>query len=174
MARPIHEIIADFASFQESDFDMWNVDSRGAERLADLVGELFEMPNPEQAMDAMFRMMESLPNSELGTPGPLVHGLEKFKDYEPRLIESVRRLPTPLSVWMVNRILNTTLPKARRESWLSLLEESLDRPDISDELRAEILDFLEHQKRRTSSRLPNGPTCSTFSNGQISTLISSA
>ena len=130
---------------------MWNVDARGAERLYDLVEELFETPNPEQAMDAMFRMMERLPDSDLGTPGPLVHGLERFKDYEPRLIESVRRLPTPLSVWMVNRILNTPLPQPRREFLLSLLEEAFAHPEINDELRQDILGFLEHQGRQMSS-----------------------
>jgi hypothetical protein len=150
MARPIHEIIADFASFQSSDFDLGKVDSQGADRLSDLVGELFETPNPEQAMDAMFRMMESLPESDLGTPGPLVHGLEKFKDYETQLAESVRRTPAPLSVWMINRILNTALPRERRKFWLSLLEESLARPEISERLREDIQGFLDHQKQRTS------------------------
>ena len=151
MERPIHEIIADFDTFQSSDFDMRNVDASGADRLSELVGELFEKPNPEQAMDTMFRMMERLPDSDLGTPGPLVHGLEKFKDYEPHLIESVHRLPTPLSVWMVNRILNTRLPKPRRAFWLSLLEEALGRPEINDQLRQDIKEFLEHQGKRKSS-----------------------
>ncbi len=150
MARPIHEIIAAFDSFQSSDFDEWNVDAHGAERLYDLVAELFETPNPEQAMDVMFRTMERLAGADLGTPGPLVQGLEKFKDYEPRLVESVRRLPTPLSVWMVNRILNTRLPKERREFLLSLLEEAFLHPEINDQERQNILGFLEHQGRQTS------------------------
>jgi hypothetical protein len=147
MARPIHEIIAAFDSFQSSDFDRSSVDARGAEQLYDLVAELFETPNPEQAMEVMFRTMERLPDADLGNPGPLVQGLEKFKDYEPSLVESVRRQPTLLSVWMVNRILNTRLPKERREFLVSLLKEASVHTAISDQVRQDILGFLEHQGR---------------------------
>ena len=67
--------------------------------------------------------MERLDGVELGTPGPLVHTLETLRGgYEMLLAESVRRKPTLLSVWMVNRILNVNPPDA--ESWLCCSEAS--------------------------------------------------
>jgi hypothetical protein len=39
--------------------------------------------------------------------------------YEALLAESVRRKPSPLTVWMVNRILNARSPDA--DAWLTLL-----------------------------------------------------
>jgi len=93
----------------------------------------------------MFGVMERLPDADLGTPGPLVHGIERFKSYEPRLVESVRKLPTPLSIWMVNRILNTLQSGEHREILLSLLKEALAHPQINEETKESIISFLEHQ-----------------------------
>jgi hypothetical protein len=64
-------------------------------------------------------------------------------DYEKLLAESVRLKPTPLSVWMVNRILNVRPPDA--ESWLALLRGVADNAAASDETRAQAEGFIKHQ-----------------------------
>ena len=88
--------------------------------------------------------MERLDGVDLGTPGPLVHTLEAWRgSYEPLLAESVRRKPTPLSVWMVNRILNAQPPDA--ESWLALLWSVADLPAASAATKAQAEQFIKYQ-----------------------------
>ena len=92
----------------------------------------------------MFRAVERLDGVDLGVPGPLVHTLETWRGgYERLLAESVRRKPTLLSVWMVNRILNVRPPEA--DSWLALLRGVADNPTASDETKAQAKLFIEHQ-----------------------------
>lgn len=94
----------------------------------------------------MFRTMERLDESDLGSPGPLVHTLEACAGYEPFLVESLRRKPTQLSVWMVNRILNADPPDAK--DWLALLASANEHPNASEETKAEALSFLNYQNRQ--------------------------
>jgi hypothetical protein len=94
--------------------------------------------------DDMFDLMERLDDVDLGSPGPLVHALESTGNgYEPRLEASVRRKPSPLSVWMVNRILNAD--RADRRSWLDLLTEAASHPLASEATHADARAFLAHQ-----------------------------
>jgi len=52
--------------------------------------------------------MEEHPEIDYGTPGPLVHFLERFykKGYEEQLVLSIRRKPTCHTIWMLNRLIN--------------------------------------------------------------------
>src|SRR5258706_1872315 len=61
-----------------------------------------------ECVGPILRFMEEHPGLDYGMPGPLVHFIEEFylKGYEERLIESVARKPTMLTVWMLNRVLN--------------------------------------------------------------------
>jgi hypothetical protein len=61
--------------------------------------------------------MEDHPSIEYGTPGALVHFVERFygKGYEDKLVESVKRKPTLSTVWMLNRLINgTKVPDTKR------------------------------------------------------------
>jgi hypothetical protein len=92
----------------------------------------------------MFEFMERLDASDLGNPGPLVHTLEEWRGtYESFLAESIRRKPTPLSVWMVNRILNSKPLDAA--NWLALLQEVLDHPGAASKAKKQAAHFLEEQ-----------------------------
>jgi len=88
-----------------------------------------ELKDASACAPIMFRTMERLDNVELGTPGPLVHTLESWRgEYETLLAESVRRKPSPLTRWMVNRILNTQRPDSGM--WLALLASALENPSV--------------------------------------------
>ncbi len=88
--------------------------------------------------------MERLDGVELGTPGPLVHTLETWRGgYEELLVQSVRRQPTSLSVWMINRILNARPPGA--ESWMALLRSVADNPAASAETKAAAERVIKYQ-----------------------------
>lgn len=144
MPRHVAEIVADFDALAARDFDYANAGVRGAERLGELCDELREINDPVTCAPVMFRTMERLDGVELGTPGPLVHTLETWPGrYEEFLAQSVRRKPTPLSVWMVNRILNASPPDA--ESWLALLRSIANNPMASDETKVEAKEFIEYQ-----------------------------
>jgi hypothetical protein len=75
----------------------------------------------------MFGLMERMPDVELGSPGPLVHTLEAIPGYESYLVNSVRKQPSLLSVWMVNRMLNSPILEDHRQFWMALLQESVER-----------------------------------------------
>jgi len=85
-------------------------------------------------------------DSDLGSPGPLVHTLERMRGhYESELVESVRRRPTPLAVWMVNRVLNATRAPEQRQIYLDLLRIVAEHPTASDKAQEEARRFIEHQ-----------------------------
>ena len=100
--------------------------------------------DPAACAPVVFRTMERLDGVELGTPGRLVHILETWRGrYEDLLAQSVRRMPTPISVWMVNRILNARPPKA--ESWMALLRSVAQNAVASAETKAEAKMFIKYQ-----------------------------
>src|SRR5262245_37116403 len=63
-----------------------------------------------ESVEPILQFMEVHPTQDYGMPGPLVHFVEEFytKGYEDKLIESVSRNPTMMTVWMLNRVLNGT------------------------------------------------------------------
>lgn len=140
------EIIAGFRALQASDFDFNNANARGWERLAELTDALKGVPDAEKAIPEMFSLIERLPDAELGSPGPLVHTMERWRGgHEHELVNSVRRRPLTLSVWMVNRILNTDLPDETRRSYMSLLNEAATHPAASETVREDARRFIEFQ-----------------------------
>lgn len=73
------------------------------------IAERLEEEDAEgEAVEPVLRFLEQHRDTELGMPGPLVHHLEKYfrRGYEEKLLNSLRRAPTPRTVWMLNRLLN--------------------------------------------------------------------
>lgn len=145
MARSIDEIATEFDALSATDFDLWNEDANGPEKLDQLTEELHGLDLPESAANLMLRFMERLDGSDLGSPGPLVHTLEKLPGYEGQLFESVERRPTPLSLWMINRILNATPELQKREKLMALLQQAVSHVLASEETRREAEDFMKYQ-----------------------------
>jgi hypothetical protein len=139
------QIISGFRALQNSDFDDMNVDARGRERLRELTDALMIVPEPDKAIPELFGVMERLSATDLGSPGPLVHTLERLHGYEGELVRSVRRQPSLLSVWMVNRILNTNLADDARRSYIALLNEALAHPNTPETVREDVRRFIERQ-----------------------------
>jgi hypothetical protein len=117
-------------------------------RLCRLFERFRSLPDRHRASSAMFSLLERFPNAEFGSPGPLVHELEAIPSYLPLLRGSVRRRPTHLTVWMINRVLNTDLPNEQREVWLSVLRGTIQHPLATEQARRSAEDFLEHQKAK--------------------------
>jgi hypothetical protein len=145
MPRTFEQIIVDFAALQPSDFDN---EAAGVHRLYGLTDELMALPQPERAIPAMFDVMERMPDVEMGTPGPLVHTMEQMCGrYESELVESIKRQPAGLSVWMVNRILNGTRDPRQRQIYLDLLRLAAEHPKAPESIRHEAEHFIQHQSR---------------------------
>src|SRR5262245_39258047 len=95
------------------------------------LNELYEITDGFEALrdkarviPAMFSVMERCPAADLGTPGPLVHCLESlgYEAYFTELVASVSRRPTFLTVWMVNRVLNSEVPQKHRKQLIKVLK----------------------------------------------------
>jgi hypothetical protein len=146
MPRTYDQILEEFTALKAEDFDSMRRDSDGMERLVSLTDALMTLPQPERFIRVMFTVMERLPESDLGSPGPLVHTLEQMRGhYESELIESIRRRPTLLAVWMVNRILNAALAPEQRPVFLDLLRLAAEHPAASDAARHDARHFIEYQ-----------------------------
>ncbi len=83
-----------------------------------------------EAVEPVLRFMELHPSVEIGSPGPLVHFVERLRDdgYVELLVESIARRPTEHTVWMLSRaILAATEPSARKEL-VQVMERARDSP----------------------------------------------
>ena len=143
------QIIAGFRSLSARDFDLQDINARGYERLAELTEALKKADAAEKAVPELFGLMERLPDVNLGSPGPLVHTLERLPGYENELILSVRRRPSLLSIWMVNRALNTDLPKDTRRSCLELLHKVANDTNVPLAVRRDARRFVEFQMKKS-------------------------
>ncbi len=92
----------------------------------------------------ILRFMETHPEILYGTPGPLVHFTERFygNGYEEMLLASLRRRPTPHTVWMLNRLINGTERSETRSAYITRLSEAKHHPETDLATLSSIDDFL--------------------------------
>jgi hypothetical protein len=153
--RPIQQLIADLNALTAADFDMSRADADGVRRCYDLADEILAWSSSDEVVNAVFAVFERLPDSDLGSPGPLIHTIEKVPGYESRLLESVERHPTPHTVWMINRLLNLPQPRERRKQLLNLLRNAASHPLANTATRERARRFLQWQ--HSSGRTRVGP-----------------
>jgi hypothetical protein len=103
--------------------------------------------NPECALPSMFALLERFPNSDFGSPGSLVHTIEHVTGYCEQLKQSLSRRPTVYTVWMVNRIMNTT-EGDDWSGWMRELHRVLSHPLADDGVRENARRFVEFQNER--------------------------
>lgn len=148
MQRRWNDVAADFDTLTPGDFAPGE---SGLQRLNSLCEEALAINDASICAPVLFRTMERLDEVDevdLGAPGPLVHTLETWTGgYEPMLFESVRRKPTSLSVWMVNRILNARPPDS--DAWIALLEATTRHPSASKTTKLASQDFIDFQKKKS-------------------------
>jgi len=146
MPRTFEQILADLATLKAEDFDYHTPGFDGNERLHALTEELMTLPQPERGIRSLFDVMERMPNADLGSPGPIVHTLERMPGrYENELVESIKRLPTPTAIWMVNRILNGTRKPGQRQFYMDLLRFAVEHPAAPECAKHEAQHFIEYQ-----------------------------
>lgn len=94
-----------------------------------------------QAVEPLLQFIERHPLSDFGTPGSIVHFVEKFykQGYELFLISSVKRCPTMHTVWMLNRVKNG---EQEQQVYFEILNDIVHNKDIEEEIRRVAQDFL--------------------------------
>ncbi|MDX2015959.1 MAG: folylpolyglutamate synthase/dihydrofolate synthase family protein [Myxococcaceae bacterium] len=93
-------------------------------------------------------LLERFPDAEFGTPGALVHELERHGVSHAELAASLERQPTFLTVSMVNRAMNLTDEPLALGRWRVLLERVDQHPRAPDWVRTAARRYLEHQAAR--------------------------
>ncbi|WP_143406478.1 hypothetical protein [Estrella lausannensis] len=122
MVREIEDIIADFEDFSiEGDY---------MQKISKLTDELIGTGKPELALDAMLAILERYPDEEIGSPGPLAHAIEKCPGFEPKLLQSIERMPSTLSIWILYRLIQ----KSPKEEFVKALEIAAGHPLASEQI----------------------------------------
>ena len=118
--------------------------------LSGLMDSWVELNDREKAIPSIFQLMEKFPHADLGSPGPLVHSLESGgpKLYEGELHKSLLRRPTPLSLWMYNRIMNAENDQRIIRGHFERLKLFSIHPLADAETKEVANDFIEHQEQR--------------------------
>ena len=115
------------------------------EELDRLTDGLSKVPNAPAALPALFGVLERHPDFFLGAPGPVVHTIEAIGGHAQELGNSIERTPVDLTVWMVNRLLNSALDVDARKSWIETLRAVADNPEVAEPVRNSAKQFLRFQ-----------------------------
>lgn len=109
--------------------------------MMDCMEEIEENYNQLDSVQPLLRLMERHPLTDFGSPGSIVHFVERFykKGYEEELLLPLKRMPTLHTVWMLNRLINGT---DQAEVYLDLLKEISENASYDKEIREEALHFL--------------------------------
>jgi hypothetical protein len=98
-----------------------------------------------ESVSIILKFMEEHPTFDFGTPGPLVHFVERFygRGYEAELLASIARKPTSHTVWLLNRIINGTKQVADRERLINALRQAENHPSSDPQAKHQATHFLQ-------------------------------
>lgn len=101
----------------------------------EIIDAMLEYPDPFQFVKPILEIISQNPSVDFGSPGELVHFVEKFykKGYEEVLIESVKKNPTFHNIWMIHRCYNDA-NCAFHNDFLSLINEIKENPSTSADI----------------------------------------
>jgi len=116
-------------------------------RLDDLVKEL---PNTDDGLilvPIIFRFLEDHPDLDYGSPGALVHYVEKFwkRGYEKYLVESVSRHPISHTIGMLNSLVNGTKDAASKMQLVELMRSTARHPLADSATQERATHYLKFQ-----------------------------
>lgn len=129
---------------------------------SDLIGELATITKELRGqadrgfIEPILRFMEENPRLEFGLPGPLVHFVEKFHGggYDVELLASLKRHPTPHTVWMLNRIINGTKSTPDRNLLVDALKAAGEHPRADGETKAQVSGFMSRLSGQMTAVAP--------------------
>ena len=97
-----------------------------------------------EATEPILLFMEKHPDLEFGSPGELVHFVERFDgtEYRDKLINSVERRPTEHTAWMLNRVINGTKAPEEYQRYVAVMKAARQNPNSDENARRAIDRFL--------------------------------
>jgi hypothetical protein len=141
--QQIIETINNFTPFSDNDSENDNESF-----FYESMEELKSKRDFKLAIEPIFKLIEKNPLSDFGFPRPFVHTLESFiGDYENYLFESLNRRPTPLTVFMLNRIINGEKNIIIKENLILRLKALLTHPSLDKETTDAINRFVTYQTK---------------------------
>jgi hypothetical protein len=110
-----------------------------------IVDSLTEEEAGLESVSVILKFMEEYPAFDFGTPGPLVHFIEKFygRGYEAELFASIARRPTTHTLWLLNRIINGTKQAADRARLITILRQAEGHPLADAQAKRIAAHFLQ-------------------------------
>ena len=142
MSRTVNDVIAELGEFMAVDDECEDVG-----RLYVITDGLPGMSSASAALPALFGVLERHPHCDLGSPGPIVHAIEAIGGHVPGLVASLRCIPVPLTVEMVNRLPNSDLEDAVREALIHELRGVAEDEAVGDSVRDVAKYSLDFQRR---------------------------
>ncbi|WP_146168668.1 hypothetical protein [Sphingomonas sp. PP-CE-3G-477] len=84
------------------------------------------------------------PDLDYGAPGELVHFMEEFyrKGFEEALVKYFLEKPTPLTAWMLNRLINGTKDKEECNVYIAAFEKAESDPSTDPRTLSDITHYL--------------------------------
>jgi hypothetical protein len=115
-------------------------------RLSKITDQLIGTEQILAATPAMLRVFERFPHAPLGSPGPLVHCVEKagLDRFLPMLLESFRSRPNRMTLWMLERCLRSAPSTQARFSILHALRKVRRAPrgkDLHDDIDEHLAEY---------------------------------
>ena len=92
----------------------------------------------------LLELLERNPLVNFGSPGAIVHYLEKLGGYKEQLVKSIKKTPTLHTIWMLNRCINAHDEKERE--YMDLLRSILSRNDVDNSIKECAKEFIEFQE----------------------------
>jgi hypothetical protein len=101
-----------------------------------------------EVVEPVLRFMENHPSLDYGSPGSLVHFVERFNGpaYLEALSASLERTPTAHTAWMLNRVANAAPTQETRAMFIALMERATRNPAASEDAVAALTRFLDCQR----------------------------
>ena len=97
-----------------------------------------------QCVAEMLAVFERNPDTDLGSPGPLVHCIETvpMADFVPILVKSVERAPTTMTLWMSERCLRSNPTDEVAATLIAAIKTIQASATASSELKSEAMSTL--------------------------------
>jgi hypothetical protein len=101
------------------------------------------------ACPTMINLLERHPDIDFGSPGEPIHTLEKLKGhYEILLIESLKRQPTIMTIFMLNRLINNTLDTSQKQELIDLMSQCATNKMATSATKEMAMDFYNFQTKK--------------------------
>jgi hypothetical protein len=141
--RKQEEIIEDLKHFCPTHEGDWS-------HFVMLLDELWTTKNPQKAYNTLFELLVKYDHDYMECQWHIIHGMESFGDYESDLVDSLITRPVDLTLTMLSRLINSGRKNIAHTNIESLLNQILNRTDISEDLRSFAEDSLIRLKTARS------------------------